>query len=147
MNLTGRKSVTGSDLQNLEELGITVTASEEATEALERIGSSWGADKVQFPYLWGGEQMGTKEFEQLTGHPVGYWCPDDLERANCPDAGTESHTFCGLCKKHGQPRFTGHGFCQQLVVRHDNYLIIMSHSFLFLDFLPLPVVHLKLYQN
>jgi len=55
MNLTGRKSVTGSDLQNLEELGITVTASEEATEALERIGSSWGADKVQFPYLWGGE--------------------------------------------------------------------------------------------
>ena len=43
MNLTGRKSVTGSDLQNLEELGITVTASEEATEALERIGSSWGA--------------------------------------------------------------------------------------------------------
>jgi hypothetical protein len=55
MNLTGRKSVTGSDLQNLEELGITVTASEEATEALERSGSSWGADKVQFPYLWGGE--------------------------------------------------------------------------------------------
>tara|TARA_R110000737_G_scaffold119200_2_gene151623 strand:- start:197 stop:448 length:252 start_codon:yes stop_codon:yes gene_type:complete len=55
MNLTGRKSVTGSDLQNLEELGITVTASEEATEALERIGSSWGADKVQFPYLWGDE--------------------------------------------------------------------------------------------
>ena len=52
-NLTGRKSVTGSDLQNLEELGITVTASEEATEALERIGSSWGADKTQFPYLWG----------------------------------------------------------------------------------------------
>jgi|TARA_B110000263_G_scaffold35726_1_gene27447 hypothetical protein len=55
MNLTGRKSVTGSDLQNLEELGITVTASEEATEALERSGSSWGADKVQFPYLWGDE--------------------------------------------------------------------------------------------
>lgn len=54
-NLTGRKSVTGSDLQNLEELGITVTASEEATEALERSGSSWGADKVQFPYLWGDE--------------------------------------------------------------------------------------------
>ena len=55
MNLTGRKAVTGSDLQNLEELGITVTASEEATEALERSGSSWGADKVQFPYLWGDE--------------------------------------------------------------------------------------------
>jgi hypothetical protein len=55
MNLTGRKSVTGSDLQNLEELGITVTASEEATEALERSGSSWGAERLQFPYLWGGE--------------------------------------------------------------------------------------------
>ena len=71
MNLTGRKSVTGSDLQNLEELGITVTASEEATEALERSGSSWGAERLQFPYLWGDEQ---------------------------------------------------------LVKRHDNYLIIMSHS-------------------
>jgi hypothetical protein len=55
MNLTGRKSVTGSDLQNLEELGITVTASEEATEALERSGSSWGAERLQFPYLWGDE--------------------------------------------------------------------------------------------
>tara|TARA_R110001583_G_scaffold188444_1_gene350563 strand:- start:118 stop:387 length:270 start_codon:yes stop_codon:yes gene_type:complete len=54
-NLTGRKSVTGSDLQNLEELGITVTASEEATEALERSGSSWGAERLQFPYLWGDE--------------------------------------------------------------------------------------------
>ena len=42
-NLTGRKTVTGSDLQNLEALGANVTASEEATEALERIGSSWGA--------------------------------------------------------------------------------------------------------
>jgi len=52
-NLTGRKTVTGSDLQNLEALGVKVTASEEATEALERIGSSWGADKTQFPYLWG----------------------------------------------------------------------------------------------
>jgi hypothetical protein len=55
MNLTGRKSVTGSDLQNLEELGITVTASEEATEALERSGSSWGVERLQFPYLWGDE--------------------------------------------------------------------------------------------
>jgi hypothetical protein len=55
--------------------------------------------------------MDANDFKELTGHPVGYWCPDDLERTNCPDAGTESHTFCGLCKNHGQPRFTGHGFC------------------------------------
>ena len=52
--------------------------------------------------------MDAKEFEQLTGHPVGYWCPDDLERTNCSD---NSHTFCGLCEEHGQPKFTGHGFC------------------------------------
>jgi hypothetical protein len=55
--------------------------------------------------------MNAQDFKELTGHKVGYWCPDDLERANCPDAGTESHTFCGLCKEHGQPKFTGHNAC------------------------------------
>lgn len=29
---------------------------------------------------------------------------DDLERANCPKAGTMGHTACGICE-HGHPVF------------------------------------------
>lgn len=30
---------------------------------------------------------------------------DDLERANCPEAGLAGHKQCGVCEKHQKPRF------------------------------------------
>lgn len=30
---------------------------------------------------------------------------DDLDRANCPDAGKPGHRQCGWCPKHDWPRF------------------------------------------
>ncbi len=30
---------------------------------------------------------------------------DDVERAECPKAGTIGHAFCGVCPTHNSPRF------------------------------------------
>jgi hypothetical protein len=30
---------------------------------------------------------------------------DDLQRANCPEAGQVGHYQCGVCRKHDRPRF------------------------------------------
>lgn len=45
--------------------------------------------------------MTPEEFEKATGRaPV----LDDLERANCREAGQPGHTACGICE-HGLPVF------------------------------------------
>lgn len=49
--------------------------------------------------------MTAEEYEARCGHkPI----QDDLERANCPDAGKVGHYFCGWCDECNKPRF----FCQ-----------------------------------
>ena len=35
---------------------------------------------------------------------------DCIERIECKEAGTDGHMFCGICAKHGVPRFR----CTQL---------------------------------
>jgi hypothetical protein len=48
--------------------------------------------------------MTAAEFKTITGRAPEN---DDLERANCVNAGSESHSMCGTCVEHGQPRFIG----------------------------------------
>lgn len=45
--------------------------------------------------------MNAEQFEQATGFPPDQ---DDLERANCGEAGKIGHLLCGVCR-HGKPRF------------------------------------------
>ncbi len=46
--------------------------------------------------------MNESEFKKLTGRdPV----DDDLDRANCHEAGTLGHAYCGLCDSCGYPKF------------------------------------------
>lgn len=45
--------------------------------------------------------MNAQEFEAAVGRPPEL---DDLERANCQDAGKPAHTGCGVCE-HGVPVF------------------------------------------
>ena len=57
-----------------------------------------------------GVVMDEVRFEILTGHaPI----QDDLERANCKLHSATDHVFCGVCAKHGAPRFIGHGSCDE----------------------------------
>lgn len=46
--------------------------------------------------------MDAAEFELVVGHKPEQ---DDLERANCPDAGKIGHACCGICPHCGVPRF------------------------------------------
>lgn len=47
-----------------------------------------------------------EEFKAATGHEP---AQDDLERANCTQAGTPGHWGCGWCPDCNKPRFTcGH---------------------------------------
>lgn len=46
--------------------------------------------------------MNAKEFKKLTGHVPEQ---DDLERANCEDAGFMGHHYCGVCAECEQPSF------------------------------------------
>jgi hypothetical protein len=41
-------------------------------------------------------------FERKAGH---YPANDDLERANCPNAGSIGHTSCGWCHDHDKPQW------------------------------------------
>jgi hypothetical protein len=43
-----------------------------------------------------------KQYAARVGHPP---IEDDLERANCPDAGQVGHYFCGWCERCDRPRF------------------------------------------
>lgn len=43
-----------------------------------------------------------KMFKLMTGEDPMH---DDLERANCPDAGTQGHLLCGICEEHERPQF------------------------------------------
>jgi hypothetical protein len=44
------------------------------------------------------------EFAQRVGRlPI----QDDMERTNCPDAGSTGHSMCGVCVEHDMPRFSG----------------------------------------
>ena len=51
--------------------------------------------------------MNAIEFTNITGRAPEN---DDLERTNCVNAGDESHSMCGTCVEHGQPRFIGGHF-------------------------------------
>ena len=54
--------------------------------------------------------MDEVRFEELVGHaPI----RDDLERSNCKLHSATEHTFCGVCTKHGAPRFAGHVRCDE----------------------------------
>lgn len=47
-----------------------------------------------------------KEFKEKVGYGPEH---DDLERVNCPEAGTFGHLACGWCGKCDKPRFVcGH---------------------------------------
>jgi hypothetical protein len=46
--------------------------------------------------------MTAKQFEQITGRPPEQ---DDLERVNCPQAGSIGHEHCGTCPVCNLPRF------------------------------------------
>jgi hypothetical protein len=43
-----------------------------------------------------------RKFLQVTGRKPQ---DDDLERCNCPEAGTWGHMSCGWCKEHNGPMF------------------------------------------
>lgn len=43
-----------------------------------------------------------EDFVKHTGHSPEQ---DDLERANCSDAGKLGHLNCGICKEHKKPVF------------------------------------------
>ena len=47
------------------------------------------------------ERITAEIFEAATGRKPE---DDDLERANCPDAGTPTHYSCGWCRKCNLPR-------------------------------------------
>ena len=42
------------------------------------------------------------KFKEMTGLDPQ---EDDLERCNCPKAGSWGHRQCGVCRKHNKPRF------------------------------------------
>lgn len=46
--------------------------------------------------------MTAEEFESMVGRPPHL---DDLERANCSEAGDVGHFMCGVCDEHKKPRF------------------------------------------
>lgn len=46
--------------------------------------------------------MTADEFAAVTGRPP---ADDDLERVNCPQAGSLGHVSCGWCARHTQPMF------------------------------------------
>lgn len=46
--------------------------------------------------------MDAKEFERLVGHAPEN---DDLDRVNCPKAGSIGHWHCGWCLVHNKPHF------------------------------------------
>lgn len=50
-----------------------------------------------------GTPVTASEFERIVGSPPEN---DDLERANCPKAGTPGHRDCGVCLGCNRPRFT-----------------------------------------
>jgi len=48
------------------------------------------------------QDITTQQFEEQFGIAPEQ---DDLERANCPEAGLPGHKQCGVCKEHKKPRF------------------------------------------
>lgn len=60
--------------------------------------------------------MNAQEFAAAVGHPPEL---DDLERANCPHAGTAGHNGCGVCE-HGKPVFT----CEECFVKSAHGLTV-----------------------
>ena len=46
--------------------------------------------------------MTEAEFREKTGRDPEN---DDLERVNCPFAGSTMHSMCGWCQEHDKPRF------------------------------------------
>lgn len=53
------------------------------------------------------QPMTSKEFKKITGFTPEL---DDMERVNCPDAGTPGHQQCGICE-HGYPKFLSCKIC------------------------------------
>lgn len=47
----------------------------------------------------------TISFERFTHATGSRPIRDDLERANCPQAGQPGHLYCGWCERHDKPRF------------------------------------------